>query len=84
MQLRLLLITTGMALLAACASSGPKLYSDTDPGADFAGYRTYAFEPVLGTDKVGYSSILSQNLKSAVARELEARGYTLRIIPICW
>ena len=69
------LLAIGAALIGACAS-GPKVYADKDPGADFARYRTYAFEPVLGTDDETYSSILSQYLKTAVGHELEARGYT--------
>ena len=40
-----------------------------------ASFRTYGFEQPLGTDRVRYSSLLSQYLKTAAARELEARGY---------
>lgn len=70
------LLTTGAsaALLAACAS-GPKIFTSQDPTADFGHYRTYGFAPVLGTDKSGYSSILSQLLKNATSREMESRGY---------
>ncbi len=63
-------------LLAGCAS-GPKLYTNEDPAADFSSYRTYAFEPVLGTDRPGYTSLLSQYIKTAVQREMDVRGYTL-------
>jgi hypothetical protein len=62
------------ALAAGCAS-GPKLYSNQDPAANFSAYRTYNFAPVLGTDRQGYSSLLSQYLKAATAREMEVRGY---------
>jgi len=65
-----------LTVLAGCAS-GPKLYTNEDPAADFSGYRTYAFEAVLGTDRPGYTSLLSQYIKSAVQREMDLRGYTL-------
>jgi Domain of unknown function (DUF4136) len=66
--------------LAGCAST-PSIYVDTDPAADFAAYRTYDFVAPLSTDGPGYSSILSQYLRTAAARELEARGYTRRDKP---
>jgi hypothetical protein len=62
-------------LFAGCAS-GPSIFVNSDPGANFAAYRTYNFETPLGTDRSGYSSLLSQYLRTATARELEARGYT--------
>ena len=61
-------------LLLGC-SSGPKIYTNEDPAANFNNYRTYAFEPVLGTDRPGYTSLLSQYLKSAVQHEMDLRGY---------
>ncbi len=60
--------------LAGCAS-GPSIYVNADPGADFSGYRTYNFMNPLGTDRPGYSSVLSGYLRTAASRELEARGY---------
>lgn len=75
---RLQRLATGLAalaLLAGCAS-GPKLYTNEDPAANFSSYRTYAFEPVLGTDRPGYTSLLSQYIKTAVQREMDLRGYT--------
>ena len=62
-------------LFTGCAS-GPSIFVNTDPSASFATYRTYNFVTPLGTDKSGYSSLLSQYLRTATARELEARGYT--------
>ena len=61
-------------LLAGCAS-GPRIYVNADPSANFAGYRTYNFMTPLGTDRPGYSSVLSEFLRTAASRELEARGY---------
>ena len=62
------------ALLTSCASA-PRVYSNEDPSADFSAYSTYAFQPTLGTDRPKYTSLLSQYLKIAVRRELNARGY---------
>ncbi len=63
------------ALFAGCAS-GPSIFINSDPAANFASYRTYNFVTPLGTDNSGYSSLLSQYLRTATARELESRGYT--------
>ncbi|MEZ5566711.1 MAG: DUF4136 domain-containing protein [Gammaproteobacteria bacterium] len=61
-------------LLAGCAS-GPSLFVNSDPSASFATYKTYDFAKPLDTDRDGYSSVLSQYLRTAASRELEARGY---------
>ena len=63
-----------MLLVASCAT-GPSIYTNKDPGADFASYKTYNFMKPLGTDRPGYSSVLSEFLRTAASRELEARGY---------
>lgn len=61
-------------VLTSCAS-GPKIYTNQDPDADFSQYKTYGFAQ-LDTDKYRYSSLLSQYMTTAASRELEARGYT--------
>jgi len=63
------------ALVVTGCASGPSIFVNADPAASFATYRTYNFEVPLGTDDSGYSSLLSQYLRTATARELEARGY---------
>jgi hypothetical protein len=64
-------------LLASCASS-PKIFVNQDPNADFSKFKTYNYEPVLGTDeRKGYRGIVSSNLVDAMNREMQARGYTL-------
>ena len=68
------LCTLAVVLITGCAS-GPSIYVNTDPAATFATYRTYNFATPLGTDGPGYSSMLSQYLRQATSRELEARGY---------
>lgn len=63
--------------LGGCATSGPEVRTDYDASTDFAQYRTFAFATPLGTDREGYQSIVSQRLKSATQREMEARGMRL-------
>ncbi|HCQ47664.1 MAG TPA: DUF4136 domain-containing protein [Achromobacter sp.] len=62
-------------LLAACAS-GPTIKGDYDHQANFAQYQTFGFMGPLGTDKAGYSSLLTERLKDATRGQMEMRGYT--------
>jgi hypothetical protein len=68
------------SLLAACSSSkifDPKVFVNQDPAADFSKYRTYNYEPQLGTDeRRGYRSILSTYLIDAMDEQMQQRGYT--------
>jgi hypothetical protein len=63
-----------MVLTAGCVSQ-PTLLTNLDKNADFSAYRTYAYEPRLGTDRNGYSTLLTEYLKSAIDAEMTARGY---------
>jgi hypothetical protein len=65
-----------VALLTACAA-GPRIRTNSDPSANFAVYRTYNFASELGTDRAGYSTLITSDFKRAVSREMEARGYKL-------
>lgn len=62
-------------VLTACAT-GPEIRANFDQNADFSAYRTFGFFETLGTDAAGYESLVTQTLKSATRREMEARGYT--------
>lgn len=62
--------------LAGCASA-PDVRVDYDRTVDFKSYQTFAFITPLGTDRGGYQSMVSQHLKAATQRELEARGLRL-------
>ncbi|MEJ2604077.1 MAG: DUF4136 domain-containing protein [Gammaproteobacteria bacterium] len=72
--MRLLTVLISFLLAAGCAS-GPDIRADYDRSANFSGYRTYSFFDELGTDKAGYSSLLTSHFQSAVRREMDARGY---------
>ena len=71
-----LLLLACAGLISACAS-GPKVRSDFDRSANFAAYQTYGFVSPLGTDRRGNSTIISGHFKTAISREMEARGYRL-------
>ena len=68
----------GVALLAlgGCASA-PDVRVAMDRSADFTQYKTFAFANPLGTDRGGYQSIVSKELKANTQREMEARGMRL-------
>jgi hypothetical protein len=65
--------------LAGCASV-PEVRANLDLSADFTQYKTFGFASPLGTDRGGYQTIVSQNLKAATQRELEARGMRLEAV----
>lgn len=69
-----LVAAVALAGLSACAS-GPQVRALSDPSANFAQYQTFGFIVPLGTDSRGYQSVVSQQLKAATRREMEARGY---------
>lgn len=60
--------------LAACASQAPRITSDAAAGVDLAQYRSFDFLDPLSTDRSGYSTLTTQQLKAAAVRELTARG----------
>lgn len=71
----LIAVFIAAAGLAAC-TSGPKIFVNQNPEANFDNYKTYNYQQILGTDeKDGYRSILSNYLISAVDREMQGRGY---------
>lgn len=72
--MRTFLLTAALACLAACAS-GPTVRADQDPDADFSRYRSYGFVDQSGTDRAGYSTLVTTHFKTAIRREMEARGY---------
>jgi hypothetical protein len=70
------LAAAGVLVLSACAS-GPEVQVNVDNGYPFDRASTFAFVDPLGTDRAGYQTIVSQYLKAATRRELEARGMRL-------
>lgn len=67
---------TAALFAAGCATtSGPKTRIDYDKAADFSVYRTYGFPKETGTDRGGYSTLVTSYLKSSMSTAMEARGY---------
>ena len=68
-----LVIAACCLALSACATL-PEVRASYDRSADFTQYKTFAFVSPLATDRGGYQSIVSQELKAATQREMVARG----------
>jgi hypothetical protein len=64
-------------VLAACAAPKINTRSQTDPSVNLASYHTYNFVAEPGTNRGGYSTPITTYFKTAISRELDARGYKL-------
>ena len=62
--------------LAGC-SSGGKLRSDYDHTQDFSGYKTWNFIEDAGPDYVGYESLFTGYMITAITLEMDKRGYVM-------
>ena len=69
-------VIVSLLMLTGCATS-PDVRVDFDRTADFTHYKTFGFISPLGTDRGGYQSLVSQHLKAATQRQMEARGLHL-------
>lgn len=75
---RLLCLTAllvAAALISGCAATRPDIRTDYDRSADFSAYETYGFPDELGTDRAGYSTLITAHFKQAVDHEMQSRGY---------
>ena len=64
-----------IAFLTACASSGPRIVTNSDPRANWNQYRTFGFFPQLGTDRGSVRSLASSQLIESTTRQMELAGY---------
>ena len=64
------------AMLQGCETE-PAVRSQYDKKADFGAYRTFNFVTPLATDRLGYSTLVTQTLRSAVSEQMQDRGYVL-------
>jgi Domain of unknown function (DUF4136) len=63
-------------LLTACVTPPDTTYrSNYDKSANLAEYHTYAFAPDPGTNRAGYSPLLTGQFENAIRREMDARRY---------
>ncbi len=70
------MLATLTVLIAGCATTGaPNTRVDYDKSADFSVYRTFGFPKETGTDRGGYSTLVTSYFKSSVTTAMEARGY---------
>jgi Domain of unknown function (DUF4136) len=71
-------MVVGMSLaLSGCAAPKINTRSQTDPSVNLASYHTYNFVAEPGTNRGGYSTPITTYFKTAISRELDARGYKL-------
>ena len=62
--------------MAGCATTrAPQTRIDYDKKADFSVYRTFGFPKETGTDRGGYSTLVTSYFKNSVTAAMEARGY---------
>jgi hypothetical protein len=70
------LCAVGLAVLAGCASNPtPDIRVHVAPDANLRQYSTFGFPEQTGTDRGGYSTLVTSYFKSAVRDQMEQRGY---------
>lgn len=75
-----LALAGGMALLLAACASGPRIYTDADPAADFAQFKTFAFVESAGKNtEEEYKTLSGQRIEDAINLAMVSRGYQLDI-----
>jgi hypothetical protein len=68
---------TAAAVLAGCATAPPTAETMRDPQANFAAYRTFGWTTGATVDGADAPlKLLDGNIRSAIAAELQRRGYT--------
>jgi hypothetical protein len=74
---RKLITVLALAVLAAgCATTrAPQTRIDYDRTVDFSVYRTYGFPKETGTDRGGYSTLMTSYFKNSISTAMDARGY---------
>ena len=74
-SLVLTLLCISLVALATSAAAKPTVRADYDHSTNFAGYKTFGFISPPGTEVDGYPAEITNDVKAAVRRELESRGY---------
>ena len=79
-KMKLVIVGVMALMLSACAASGPRIYTDVDPAADFSQFRTFAFMEEAGKNaEAQYQTLSGQRIEDAISTALEARGYRVDI-----
>jgi hypothetical protein len=72
----LALYAVALAALAGCATPRtPDIRVNQAPDANFTSYNTFGFPDQTGTDRGGYSTLVTSYFKQAVREQMEQRGY---------
>jgi len=69
------MVVAASLVLSACAAPKIKTRSQTDPNVNLSSYHTYGFVSEPGTNRSGYSTPITTYFKTAITREMNARGY---------
>ena len=72
-----LAIALSSVIAVGAAAAGPKVRADYDHSANFSAYKTFGFVSPPGSEVDGYPAEITQSIKAAVQREMEARGYRI-------
>lgn len=70
-----LVAALGMMVAGCATTRAPETRVDYDRSADFSVYRTFGFPQETGTDRGGYSTLVTSYFKDSVRTAMEARGY---------
>lgn len=63
-------------LCSSCASQRvADIRTDMAPEADLSSYSTFGFPEQTGTDRGGYSTLVTDHFKAAVTEQMQMRGY---------
>ena len=75
-HLKYSLAALALAALAGCASNPTAdIRAHSAPDAEFSRYATFGFPEQTGTDRGGYSTLVTSYFKAAVRDQMEQRGY---------
>lgn len=75
MRLGVIVASLAAVAVAGCATVAPRIRVDYDRAVDFASFQSYGYPAELGTDRGGYSTLITGYFRRAVDREMQSRGY---------
>jgi hypothetical protein len=71
-----LFATAVVAMCAGCATQRrADIHVNQAPDANLSAYSTFGFPDQTGTDRGGYSTIVTNDFKAAIKEQMQARGY---------
>ena len=69
------MVVAASLALTGCAAPKIKTRSQSDPNVNLSSFHTYGFVSEPGTNRSGYSTPITTYFKTAITREMNARGY---------